>query len=157
MHLPAIDAIQLLIRNINLIERKGNSRPQPANDQVIHDTPTSWIRQIIGSPLTDLVPSPVSALQIMVAPPLSIRIVEITVQRFSVADPCIHSSSDHPHPKSRKRHYERGMYADYLDEVTHIIGTYLWPKPHSEFSYLTEIMAQVNATQRESIMLNSTA
>jgi hypothetical protein len=154
VHLPAIDAIQLLIRNRNLTGRKGSTRPLPANDHAIHCTPPSWITQKIGAPLAGLFPGSISTLEITVYAPLSLHIAKITAQKFAVADRCRHHSSDRFPTKSRKPNHEQKTCAQHLDKDTHLIGTYLGAKSHSDFGCLTESTAHDNSERPESLMLN---
>jgi len=157
VYLPAIDAIQLLIRNWNLIERKGSTRPLPTNDHAIHCTPASWITQKIGALLAGLFPGSVSTLQITVYPPLSLHIANITTQKFAVANRCGHHSCNRFPTMSRKPNYEQETCTQHLDKDTHLIGTYLGATSHSDFDCLTESTAHDNTARPESLMLNIAA
>ena len=132
MHLPAIDAIQLLLRSRSLIKRKANPQPPPTNGHVIHGNLLSRIAKIIGAPWVGISPGSISTHQIMASPPPSPRFAKISVQKFAVAARCRHPSHDRLSPKSRKRHFEQETCTHHLDKDIYLIGMYLGSKAHSE-------------------------
>jgi len=157
VHLPAIDAIQLLLRSRTLIKRKANPQPPPTNSHVIHGNLLSRIAKIIGAPWVGISPDSISTHQIMTSPPPSPRFAKIPMQKFADVTRCRYHSSDRLLPKRRKRCYEQETCVHQPREETHLIETSLATKPHSVFVCLTEITTHDNAKRQESIMLSTSA
>ena len=157
MYLPAIDAIQLLIRNRSLIEGKGGTRPLSANDHAILGTPPSRLVQKIGAPLARLFPGCISTLQPMAYPALNLHIAKITMQKFAIAGRYRRHSSYRFPAKSRKPNYEQETCTQHMDKDIHSIGTYLGAKSRSDFGCLSESTTHDNTARPESLMLNIAA
>jgi len=157
VYLPAIDTIQLQIRNGNLLEGKGNARPLLANDHTIHGKTLWWIAQKIGAPRAGLFPASISTPQYTVSPHRSHRISRITAQQFAAADRCSLHTCNRPLLKGHKRHYEQETCARNPCVKSQIIRRRFNTIPLSEFGCLTEIYSHDNAKRQGSNMLSTSA